>query len=96
MAMTEKSSEQKSFEILLQGAGADVQERYLEYLEQARREGEQKTKSGHYFVPYSEREELLKQAAVSAFHKVDVRSMRRAWENAGGDENPPIGGSQSD
>ncbi len=93
--MTEKSSEQKSFEIRLRSAIAPVQDKYQEFLAEARKEGESGG-GGLYFVPYSEREILLKQAETSVFNRVDVRKMRRAWEKAGGDENPPIGGAQND
>lgn len=94
--MTEKSSEAKSFELLLLGASDAVKDRYLEYLKDERSEGEKATKGGLYFVPYSKREELLKQAEVSVRNNIDVRKMRKAWEKAGGDENPPIGGAQND
>ena len=94
--MSEKNIEAKSFELLLLGADDAVKDRYLEYLREARAEGEKANKGGLYFVPYAEREELLKQAEISVRNHVDVRKMRKAWDRAGGDENPPIGGAQRD
>lgn len=94
--MTEKPVEQKSFELLLASASDKVREKYLDFLEDARREGSASVKGHTYFVPYSERESLLKQAEASVFHGVDTRKMRKAWELAGGDANPPLKGAVDD